>query len=60
MQCITHLEGLHHEQHLAEGSRPLAQDLVRWHRNYGGQGENEGVDVGHVQVEGGNGVGDGV
>ena len=33
-------------------------DLVRGHGDDGGQGEDEGVDVGHVEVVGCDGVGD--
>ena len=33
----SHLVRLHHEQHLAEGARPLAQHFVGGHGDDGGQ-----------------------
>ena len=45
---LAHLVGLHHEEHLTQGARTFAQDLVWRHGDDGGQGEDEGVDVGHV------------
>ena len=52
------MEGLHHEQGLAEGARAFPQDLVRLHGDDGTEGKDEGVDVLHVQVVGRHGVRD--
>ena len=66
MQCkykvtkhnVAHLIGLHHEQDLTEGARALPEHLIRRQGNDGAQREDEGVDVGHVQVIGGHRIGD--
>ena len=54
----SHLIGLHHQQNLAEGAGALPEDLIRRHGNDGAQREDEGVDVGHVQVVGGHRIRD--
>ena len=54
------MEGLHHEQCLTESAGALPQHLVRFHGDDGAQGEDERVDVLHVQVVGCHGIGDGV
>mmetsp|Transcript_45059 Transcript_45059/g.73440 ORF Transcript_45059/g.73440 Transcript_45059/m.73440 type:complete len:1173 (-) Transcript_45059:33-3551(-) len=49
---------LHHQQRLAARARPLPQHLIRRHGDDGAQGEDERVDVLHVQIVRGHGVGD--
>ena len=50
------MEGLYHEQCLAERPRALPQYLVWLHRDDGAQGKDERVDILHVEVVGGYGV----
>ena len=48
---------LHHQQRLAERARSLSEDVFRAHGDDGGEGEDEVVDVGGVEVVGGHRVG---
>lgn len=50
----------HHEERLAERAGSLAEDFVRVERNDVAEREDEGVDVGHIEVIGRDGVRDGV
>ena len=50
----------HHEELLAERAGALAEDVVGRHGDDGGEREDEGVDVRHVEVVGRDGVRDGV
>lgn len=53
-------ERLHHEERLAERPRALPQHLVGAHRDDRAEREDERVHVRHVEVVGGDGVGDGI
>lgn len=50
-------EETHHEQGFAERSRSFTKDLVRVEGDDVAEGEDEGVDVFHVEVVGGDRIG---
>lgn len=58
MPYYTHLISLHHQQQLTECPRAFPKDFIRGHGDNGAEGEDEGVDVGHVQVVSGDRVRD--
>ena len=51
------MEGLHHEEGLAECPRSLPQHLVWLHRDDRAKGKDERMNVLHVEVVGCHGVG---
>jgi hypothetical protein len=50
----------HHKQCFAKSPASLSEHFIRVEGNNVTKGENEGVDIFHVQVVGRDGVGDGV
>jgi len=52
------VEGLNHQQRLAESAGALPQHFVRRHRDDGRERKDEAVDVLHEEVVGGDGVRD--